>query len=171
MLDKIAENFQEFSGESIEDDKINFDDTQEIVDSYIDAVDTDLDKNKITYTGLEYGRYTQEEFRESISEVKYCIIIDNTESQGIAIQEMMAYNKPLLVWNQTVWNHLGDDYIVEGTSIPYWSSECGETFVDYENFDKVFNLFLSKLDKYNPKKYVDRELSPQKSIDTLLKLF
>ena len=44
---KIAENFQEFSGESIEDDKINFDDTQEIVDSYIDAVDTDLDKNKI----------------------------------------------------------------------------------------------------------------------------
>ena len=44
---KIAENFQEFLGENIEDDKINFDDTQEIVDSYIDAVDTDLDKNKI----------------------------------------------------------------------------------------------------------------------------
>jgi hypothetical protein len=44
---KIAENFQEFLGESIEDEKINFDDTQEIVDSYIDAVDTDLDKDKI----------------------------------------------------------------------------------------------------------------------------
>ena len=44
---KIAENFQEFLGENIEDDKINFDDTQEIVDSYIDAVDTDLDKDKI----------------------------------------------------------------------------------------------------------------------------
>ena len=66
---------------------------------------------------------------------------------------------------------MGDDYIVDGTSIPYWSSECGESFIKYENFEKVFNLFLSKLDKYNPKKYVDRELSPQKSIDTLLKLF
>ena len=44
---KIAENFQEFLGENIEDEKINFDDTQEIVDSYIDAVDTDLDKSKI----------------------------------------------------------------------------------------------------------------------------
>ena len=44
---KIAENFQEFLGENIEDEKINFDDTQEIVDSYIDAVDTDLDKDKI----------------------------------------------------------------------------------------------------------------------------
>ena len=44
---KIAENFQEFLGENIEDEKINFDDTQEIIDSYIEAVDTDLDKDKI----------------------------------------------------------------------------------------------------------------------------
>ena len=29
------------------------------------------------------------EFNESLGQVKYCIIIDNTESQGIAIQEMM----------------------------------------------------------------------------------
>jgi DNA repair exonuclease SbcCD nuclease subunit len=44
---KIAENFQEFLGENIEDEKINFDDTQEIIDSYIEAVDTDLNKDKI----------------------------------------------------------------------------------------------------------------------------
>ena len=44
---KIAENFNEFLGENIEDDKINFDDTHEIVNSYIDAVDTDLDKDTI----------------------------------------------------------------------------------------------------------------------------
>jgi len=44
---KIAENFQEFLGENIEDEKINFDDTSEIIDSYIDAVDTDLNKDKI----------------------------------------------------------------------------------------------------------------------------
>ena len=130
-----------------------------------------LDNRNITYTGLEYGRYSQDEFKESLSDVKYCIIIDNTESQGIAIQEMMASNKPLLVWNQTVWNHMGDDYIVDGTSIPYWSSDCGEKFDKFENFDEVFNLFLSKLDEYNPKKYIDSELSPKKSIDTLLTLF
>ena len=66
---------------------------------------------------------------------------------------------------------MGDDYIVDGTSIPYWSSDCGEKFDKFENFDEVFNLFLSKLDVYNPKKYIDSELSPKKSIDTLLKLF
>ena len=44
---KIAENFSEFMGENVEDESIAFDDTAEIVDTYIDAVDTDLDKNRI----------------------------------------------------------------------------------------------------------------------------
>ena len=44
---KIAENFNEFIGANVDDDSMNFEDTAEIVDTYIDAVDTDLDKNKI----------------------------------------------------------------------------------------------------------------------------
>ena len=44
---KIAENFNEFIGANVDDESMNFEDTTEIVDTYIDAVDTDLDKNKI----------------------------------------------------------------------------------------------------------------------------
>jgi hypothetical protein len=44
---KIAENFNEFMGENVEDNNISFEDTTEVVDTYIEAVDTDLDKNKI----------------------------------------------------------------------------------------------------------------------------
>lgn len=45
---KIAENFNEFLGENVGvEEDVNFDDTQEIVDTYIDAVDTDLDKDRI----------------------------------------------------------------------------------------------------------------------------
>ena len=45
---KIAENFSEFTGENVDvDDTVNFDDTTEIVDSYIDGVETDLNKDKI----------------------------------------------------------------------------------------------------------------------------
>ena len=44
---KIAENFNEFIGANVDDEDMNFDDTTEIVDTYIDAVDTDLDKDKI----------------------------------------------------------------------------------------------------------------------------
>ena len=44
---KIAENFNEFVGENVEDEQISVEDTAQLVDSYIDAVDTDLDKAMI----------------------------------------------------------------------------------------------------------------------------
>ena len=44
---KIAESFSEFIGEAVEDDNISVEDTHELLDSYIDAVDTDLDKDRI----------------------------------------------------------------------------------------------------------------------------
>ena len=127
-----------------------------------------FDKKGITYTGLQYGNYTQEEFRESLSEVKYCVIIDNTESQGIAIQEMMAVNKPLFVWDQTVWDHMGQEYAVPATSVPYWSDECGERITYFDQFEEQFAIFQSKLNDYTPKDFVDRELSPEATVKILL---
>ena len=44
---KIAENFSEFIGENIADEGLEVDDTPKLMDDYIDAVDTDLDKDKI----------------------------------------------------------------------------------------------------------------------------
>ena len=44
---KIAENFNEFIGENVEDENISLEDTEILLDSYVDAVDTDLDKDKI----------------------------------------------------------------------------------------------------------------------------
>lgn len=44
---KIQEDFKEFIGENVGDDKISLDDTQTIVYNYIDAVSTDLDKGRI----------------------------------------------------------------------------------------------------------------------------
>jgi DNA repair exonuclease SbcCD nuclease subunit len=44
---KIAENFEEFLGESVDDDKVNLEDTKDLLDTYVDAVETDLDKDHI----------------------------------------------------------------------------------------------------------------------------
>lgn len=44
---KIAEDFKEFVGENVEDENISLDDTETIVYNYIDAVNTDLDKDRI----------------------------------------------------------------------------------------------------------------------------
>jgi hypothetical protein len=44
---KIAENFNEFIGENIEDEQVSVEDTAQLMDSYVDAVSTDLDKGII----------------------------------------------------------------------------------------------------------------------------
>lgn len=138
---------------------------------HLDSVLDILNKKNISYVGLEYGNYNQKDFKEVLSEVKYCIIIDNTESQGIAIQEMMASNKPLFVWDQIIWDHMGEDYQCSATSVPYWSNECGEIVKDILEFEEKFENFRSNLENYFPQKYVMENLSPKTSVKILLNHF
>lgn len=44
---KIVESFQEFGGGSVADSDVSLEDTLSLLNSYIDAVETDLDKDKI----------------------------------------------------------------------------------------------------------------------------
>ena len=44
---KIADNFNEFIGTSVNDDEVELEDTTSLLNTYIDAVDTDLDKDRI----------------------------------------------------------------------------------------------------------------------------
>ena len=44
---KIAENFDEFIGERVGDEGVSVEDTTTLLDSYIDNVDTELDKSRI----------------------------------------------------------------------------------------------------------------------------
>ena len=47
---KIAETFDEFLGANVLDDSISVEDTTELLDSYIEAVETDLDKDRMKTT-------------------------------------------------------------------------------------------------------------------------
>jgi hypothetical protein len=44
---KIADNFNEFIGTSVNDDEVELEDTTSLLNTYVDAVDTDLDKDRI----------------------------------------------------------------------------------------------------------------------------
>ena len=44
---KISENFNEFIGANVEDEGLDIDDTPQLMDDYIEGVETDLDKDKI----------------------------------------------------------------------------------------------------------------------------
>ena len=54
---KIAETFDEFAGGSVDDEGISVEDTSDLLNSYIDNVETELDKDKIK--GIMRGLYVE----------------------------------------------------------------------------------------------------------------
>lgn len=125
-----------------------------------------LNEIKKSYMVIEYGNYSESDFKDKISKSRYGIVVDNCESQGIAIMEMLACNLPLLVWDVNTWNDRGDSNKCVATSIPYWDHRCGEYFIDFNDFETKYNIFIKK--SYNPRNYIIENHTIDKSIEKLL---
>jgi DNA repair exonuclease SbcCD nuclease subunit len=61
---KIAETFTEYLGDNVEDEEIKLDDTQVLLDSYVDAVETEADKEKLK--SLLRGLYVEAQNTEVV---------------------------------------------------------------------------------------------------------
>ena len=129
-----------------------------------------LESRELSYNILQYGSYTPEQVYELATKSKFCFLLNGTESQGIAVQEIMACDTPMFVWDVTEWTDQGDQWRVPATSVPFWSSDCGERVFD-SDFDETFDNFYSRIEEYNPRKYVEDNLSYKASVKTLMEIF
>jgi hypothetical protein len=130
-----------------------------------------LNENGLTYMIVSYGQYEEKQFKNILDKCKYAIIIDNCESQGIAIQEIMSCNLPLLVWDVELWQDRGIKYTVEATSIPYFDETCGLSFKNKILFEKILIDFLNKVTNFNPRNYILSNFTLQKQALNLMKEF
>jgi hypothetical protein len=97
--------------------------------------------------------------------------LNGTESQGIAVQEIMSTNTPMIVWDLSRWDDQGPEWSVPATSIPYWSDECGEKFYEFKDLEKTFDKFYDKISGYTPRNFVENNLSYKTSVNKLLEIF
>jgi hypothetical protein len=111
-----------------------------------------LNSKKLTYTIVRYGNYAESDFLDIISKCKYGLVIDNSETQGIAIQEMMSCNLPLLVWDIKKWTDRGENNIADATCVPYFDKTCGEIFYYTEDLEGTYTKFINSM--YSPRDYV-----------------
>jgi hypothetical protein len=132
-----------------------------------------LENHKFEYEVLRYGSYSQDQFYSCLESCSRAIIVGRPETQGIAYQEMMSSNMPLLLWDIKEWYdyELPEPYqkYPEPTLAHYFSDECGLKFYSKEEFEEVFDTFVNTI--YSPKDYVLRELSYSVSVKRLLSLF
>lgn len=125
----------------------------------------------INFKIFEYGKYKKNDFIKTAKLSKFGVILGRTESQGIAINELIASNLPLIILNSTINSFDGKVY--EGTTVPYWSSKCGEVTNDLNNFEDTLNYFLINLEnnKYSPAMYASATLSYEAMFKNISRIF
>ena len=136
--------------------------------SELDAVKKFLVSNGLSYRMVEYGTYGEDGFKQLVNSAKFCFLINGTESQGIAVQEIMSMGVPIIAWDIKEWLDQGEAYRVPATSIPYWDDRCGEVFFNINDLEVTFSKFYATLDQYDPKAFVKDNLSFECSVKTLL---
>jgi len=134
----------------------------------LDAVKQFLDNKNLTYKMVEYGGYGEDGFKNLVNQAKFCFLINGTESQGIAVQEIMSMGVPIIAWDIKEWLDQGEAYRVPATSIPYWDERCGEVFFNIEDLEVTFSKFYATLNQYDPKAFIKDNLSFECSVKTLL---
>ena len=136
--------------------------------SELDAVKKFLVNNGLSYRMVEYGTYGEDGFKQLVNSAKFCFLINGTESQGIAVQEIMSMGVPIIAWDIKEWLDQGEAYRVPATSIPYWDERCGEVFFNINELEVTFSKFYATLDQYDPKAFIKDNLSFECSVKILL---
>ena len=127
-----------------------------------------LTSRGLSYRMVEYGGYDEMSFCNLINQAKFCFLINGTESQGIAVQEIMSMGVPIIAWDIKEWLDQGEAYRVPATSVPYWDNRCGEKFYSIDKLEVTFDNFYARINEYDPKAYVKENLSFESSVKTLL---
>ncbi len=125
----------------------------------LEYVKAKLKAKNISFEIYEYGKYKNRQLIKVAKKSKYGIVLGRTESQGIAINEIMATNLPLLILNSSINNYEGKSF--HGTTVPYWDKSCGEIVNDLNSFDDIFEHFIENVDSniYNSSEYIAENLS------------
>lgn len=141
-----------------------------------------LDKKKLNYKIYNCAiLYNEEDYINDLHKTKFMIVLDGFETQGFALQEAMACNIPLLVYNcEDLKNMHGDlkyylntiekwkNVNIKCTSIPYWSNECGIVTNNLNDLLNSIDNMLINYNKFFPRNYIINTLSPKICIDNLL---
>lgn len=101
---------------------------------------------------LRYGSYTEKELFDLCEKCSFCVLLDNTESQGIAIMEIMSMNVPLIVFDTKTWTD-NEGKAFPATSVPYFDGRCGRVVSGYLSQENL-QSFLQNVPNFNPRQYV-----------------
>jgi glycosyltransferase involved in cell wall biosynthesis len=128
-----------------------------------------LERRGFRVETIRYQRHDHDTYRRLLERSRAMIFLCEHESQGLAYQEAMACNVPVLAWDNGYWldplSRRFGTAMIPASSVPYFSTECGERFADWAAFEATLDRFLDRMPELRPRKYVCENLSMQRSAE------
>jgi len=142
---------------------------------FLEPIKNCLDKKGLSYFVLKYGNITHNTYKKLLSKSRAMVFLCEHETQGMAYQEALASNVPIIAWDHGWWTDpvwpAYSENPIPATSVPLFSPDCGEKFRMISDFPKIFEKFWSKLNKYNPRKFIQKKVSFKESASTYCKYY
>jgi hypothetical protein len=126
-----------------------------------------LRAKNLRFEVIRYGHYNHEGYKNLLARSKAMIFLCEHETQGMAYQEAMASNVPILAWDPGIWidpqAKRYDPNPIPACSVPFFDERCGERFADAAGFVAALDRFWARRSGYAPRAFVRNELSLDES--------
>ncbi len=139
-------------------------------------LEAELKRRGLSSATLVYKRYDHAEYRALLGRTRGMIFLSEHETQGLAYQEAMSTNVPILAWDPGFWHDpvrfkYGAEHVAT-SSVPFFKDGVtGERFRDAVGMRPALDRFLAGRAGYTPRAFVREELSLQRSAETYLALY
>lgn len=135
----------------------------------VEPIENALKRSNLTFTSIVYGEYKHEDLLDKVAKSKAVIFLCEHETQGLAYQQILATNTPILAYDQQIFwldPHYYPEKVKFGpvSSVPYWNKSCGVKFKNIEEFDSKLLTFTKMFNskKFAPEKYILENLTLEK---------
>lgn len=140
----------------------------------------------LSYTLMQYGHYQQQDYLCALRESRFCVWIGCHESQGFALQECLAADVPVLLWDAVSMfdEYVGDRFTYESqrpsgrrlasSTATTWSDACGEvcTALDFrEKLQLIDERSRQSPRFYGPRAFLEPRVSDVACMRRLLSAF
>lgn len=131
----------------------------------------------LSFSEISYGNYFTEDYKAALAQAKVMIFLSAHESQGIAYQECLSTDVPVIAWDQGLWlDPVRFKYgrpIVPATSVPFFDERCGVKFRDAGEFLARFDAFYEAAlsNRFSPREFVLENLTIEKSTKRMLDIY
>ena len=108
-----------------------------------------LNSRGLSFKEIRYGYYREDEFRELLQQCRAMVFLCEHETQGIAYQQALSCNVPILAWDRGGYWQDPEFYphrvkFESVSSVPYWDERCGMKFAAIAEFCKQLDRFSER---------------------------